>query len=190
MNGWSKSGGNFLSARSASRIALWTAAGVVIGALERMIPSPVPWIKLGMANGAALIALYAMGWRAALTVNMLRAAAIAAIFGSWASPAFVLSIGGGVAAVATMAAVKSLAGGLVSPIGVSAAGAFAHMLVQFSLAAMLIVRHAGLLAITGPSLIAAVIAGVFVGWIGLSVITRLPRSLVYMGQDALDKLDY
>lgn len=165
-------------ARIAARIALWTACGVVLAGMERLLPSPLPWVRLGLANGAALVVLYGIGWRAALGVNLLRAAVVAALFGTWASPAFLLSLGGGVAAVAVMALVHRFAGERVGPVGVSAAGAFAHMLTQFTLVALLIVRHLGVLALVGPSLVAAILAGAIVGSLADLLLRRLPPGLV------------
>ena len=40
-----------------TRIALWAAAGALLFILERLIPNPVPWVRLGLANIVTLLAL-------------------------------------------------------------------------------------------------------------------------------------
>ncbi|MFH0883241.1 MAG: Gx transporter family protein [bacterium] len=160
-----------------SRIALYTALGATVAGVERFIPTPLPWVRLGLANGVALIVLYSIGWREAMLVNVLRSLVVGFLFGTWASPALALSMGGAVIAVIVMAAVKFIGNSVITPIGVSVVGAFAHMLTQFTLAALLIVHHWGIFVLTGPSLIAALTSGVLVGILAEVAIRRLPSSL-------------
>ncbi len=160
-----------------SRIALYTALGATVAGVERFVPTPLPWIRLGLANGIALIVLYSIGWREAMLVNILRAFVVGLLLGTWASPALALSLGGAVVAVAVMAGTMKLGKSLVTPIGVSAVGAFVHMLTQFALAALLIVHHPGVFAFAGPSLITAVASGVLVGSLAEVAIRRLPPAL-------------
>lgn len=163
------------AAKFASRIALYTALGAAIAGIERLIPTPLPWVKLGLANGVALLVLYRHGFGEALIVNLQRSLVVALLLGSWASPALVLSLGGGAAAVLVMALTKRLLGCCVGPVGVSVVGAFVHMTVQFLLASLLLVRHSALLLFAGPSLLAAVASGTLVGIIVALVLPRMPE---------------
>ncbi|MBS1262577.1 MAG: hypothetical protein MAG453_01933 [Calditrichaeota bacterium] len=165
-------------ARTLTRLALWTAAGAVIAGLERMLPQPAPWVKPGLANVAALIVLYVYGWKPALAVNVARVVVVGLFLGTWASPVFVLSLGGAVVTVPVMAGVKTIGRGHVGPVGVSAAGAFAHMLVQFALAGWIIARHSGLFLFAGPSLLLAVAGGVVTGLLAAWLLHRLPNPLL------------
>ncbi|GBE30866.1 heptaprenyl diphosphate synthase component I [bacterium BMS3Bbin04] len=165
-------------ARTLVRLALWTAVGVVLGGLERLIPQPIPWAKLGIANLAAIIVLYGYGWRSALLVNVARVLTVALFLGSWATPVFVLSLGGAIVSVPAMAFVRSVGGRHVSVIGVSAVGAFVHMLTQFGIASILIAQHGGLFIFAGPSLLAAIISGVLMGLLASFLLNRLPDALI------------
>ncbi len=156
-----------------TRIALWTSIGAVLAGIERLIPTPLPWIKLGLANGAALVVLYLNGWKSALLVNVLRVIIIALFLGSWSNPSFWLSLSGAVASVPAMAVVKTIGINKISPVGVSATGAWVHMLVQFIVASFSIVRHSSLMVLAGPSLIAAIISGILVGIIAEQLLKRL-----------------
>lgn len=166
------------ASRRTARIALWTAIGVAIAGVERLLPTPLPWVRLGLANGAALLVLLTMGWSSALLVNVARTAVVALLFGTWASPSFLLSFSGAVLAVVVMALLKAAGGRFIGPVGLSAAGAFFHMLVQFLVASVLLVRHTSLLAFAGPSLFTAVLSGVLVGLIVQLILKRLPRTLL------------
>lgn len=166
-------------ARILARLSLWTAVGVVLGGLERMLPQPVPWARLGIANLAAVLVLYGFGWRLALLVNVARALTVALLFGTWATPVFLLSLGGAVVSIPAMAFVRGIGGKHVSVISVSAVGAFTHMLTQFVLASWLIARHGGLLVFAGPSLLVSIVSGVLIGLLAALLLVRLPRSLVY-----------
>jgi heptaprenyl diphosphate synthase len=161
------------AARFAVRIALYTALGAAVAGLERLVPTPLPWIRLGLANGVALLVLYRHGFGEALIVNLQRTFLVALIFGTWASPALVLSLGGAVGAMVAMGVMRAVLGHIFGPIGVSAFGAFTHMTIQFWLAALLLVRHGSLLIFAGPSLIAAVASGIFTGWIVVLVLPRM-----------------
>lgn len=163
--------------RRISRIALYTALGATVAGVERLIPTPLPWVRLGLANGVALIVLYSFGWREAMLVNILRAMVVGLIFGTWASPAIALSMSGAIVAVIVMTLVKQIGRSAISPIGVSVTGAFAHMVTQFALAAILIIHSWAIFALTGPSLIAALISGVLVGILAEAAIRRLPSTL-------------
>ena len=162
------------SARILVRLALWTAIGVVLAGFERLLPQVLPWAKLGIANLAALIVLYQYGWKQALVVNVVRVIAVGLLLGTWATPVFLLSFGGGVLSVPVMAITKSFGRGRIGPIGVSSAGSFTHMLVQFVLASVLIARHGGLLLFAGPSLLIALATGALLGLLAGWLLKRLP----------------
>ena len=170
--------GVMLAAQKTARIALWTTVGVAVAGIERLLPTPLPWVRLGLANGAALIVLLTMGFSPALLVNLARTTVIALLFGTWASPSFILSISGAVAAVIVMGLLHGISKKLFGAVGISAAGAFVHMLTQFVVATLLFVRHSALLAFAGPSLIAAIISGILVGLIAELVMRRLPASML------------
>lgn len=172
------------AAKFAARIALYTALGAAIAGIERLIPTPLPWVKLGLANGVALLVLYRHGVGEALIVNLQRSIVVGLVLGTWASPALVLSLGGGAAAVLVMGIIKRLLSCCIGPIGVSVFGAFVHMLVQFLLASLLLVHHSALLLFAGPSLLAAIASGTLVGIIVALVLPRMPE--LEPDQDDLD----
>lgn len=45
------------SARRIARLGLLTAAALILSLLDGMIPLPLPWLKLGLANAVTLLLL-------------------------------------------------------------------------------------------------------------------------------------
>ncbi len=178
----SKARGTGPAIRTLSRVVLWVAIGIVLAGLDHLIPRPMPWMKLGLANGAAILALYTLGFRAALAVNLLRVAGVALLLGSWTNPSILLSFGGAVMAVLVMGAAKQMAGKRIGPVGISALGAWVHMATQFVLAAALLAHHGGILVLAGPSLFAAIASGLVIGILAGHLLDRLPKRLVLIAE--------
>ncbi len=154
-------------------IGMWTAVAAAVAGLERLLPTPVPWVRLGLANSVALVVLLTQGWRAAMAVNVLRVLVVALLFGTWGGPAFPLSLSGAVVATMVMGALAALPGRPLSPVGLSVAGAGAHISTQLVLVALLFIRHGGLLTLVGPSLLASTVSGFFTGMLALLLLRRL-----------------
>ncbi len=169
---------SFRQASRISRLSLWTACAVVLAGIEHFLPLPLPWIRLGLANGVALLILWENDFPSALLVNLLRVIIVAALFGTWSSPALLLSLTSGVVAVAVMAAARRLGGEKIGLIGVSVCGAWFHIATQFLLVDWLFVHEKAVMTLAGPSLIAAVISGVMIGWLAAKLRQRLPRALL------------
>ena len=113
------------------RIALLSAYAIGLHGLESLLPSPVPWLKFGLANIITLITLMLYGFRAAMMVTLIRVLVSSLLTGTFPGPAFVLSLGGGVVSTVAMAAVLFSFPGLFSAVGLSLIGAFFHNMTQY-----------------------------------------------------------
>lgn len=116
-----------------------------------------------------------MGFRDAVLVNLFRVFLIGILFSTWLNPVFLLSLGGAIVAIVSMGTLKSIAGTRISMVGVSVFGAWMHMITQFGLVALLIVRDSMVLLAAIPSLFLSIVAGTLTGIISLYVSTRLPE---------------
>ena len=61
-----------LSARATARLALLAAIAAVLQIAEGLIPRPLPWLRLGLANGVTLLALHRLGFGSACAVTIVR----------------------------------------------------------------------------------------------------------------------
>jgi len=161
-----------LGARPVVYCALLVATGLVLFMFESVIPRPLPWMKPGLANTAGLLALYLFGAREAAGVTLLRVVVGALLLGTFFSPAFFLSLGGGVTAVMAMALARHFGEGLFSIVGVSVCGAACHNLAQLSLAYVLIVHRPELFLLLPAMVIAAVFTGIVVGLVSHLILTH------------------
>jgi heptaprenyl diphosphate synthase len=152
------------------RIAALAALAIGLQVIEAAIPSPVPGIKPGLANVITLVALVALGWRAALAVSLLRVVGASLLLGTLLSPGFWLSLAGALAALLVLAPLARLYPRHLSALGLAVPAAIAHTLGQFLLAWALIVPHPQLPLLLPPLLLAALITGVVTGILTTSVL--------------------
>ncbi len=158
-----------------TRTALLAGFGVVMFLFESLLPHPLPWAKPGLANIATLLALYWLGAASAWAVTLLRILLGSFFLGSFLNPGFWLSLAGGVASVAVMTLLKKFGEKQFSVIGISLAGALAHVLAQIIVAGFLIVRRWEIVYLLPVMLWPALFAGVVVGLAALFLLERLSR---------------
>lgn len=164
-----------MNTRRASLLGVLVALALALHVLEAQIPSPLPWVRPGLANLLTLIALLTLGWRAGLTVTLVRVVLGALLLGGFLGPAFVLSLAGGLSATLVMAVLARGAWRLWSPLAVSAAGAVAHGLAQVFAVSALLQVHPGDLARLLPWVLApALLSGIATGVLANLVLLRWP----------------
>ncbi len=152
------------------------AGACVLGLLEASVASPVPGVRLGLANIAVIVAIVVIGERAALAVSVLRVGIVGLATGTLLGPVSVLALAGAVASWAAMVlALRSRA--RFTLIGVSIAGAAAHILSQFA-AAGLLTGAPGIVRLASPALLASLLFGIATGFAARSVISRLEGSII------------
>ncbi len=158
-------------------IAWFTALAIAIHVLESAIPSPIPGVKIGLANIVTIVVLVQFGWRTAAWVSLLRVLIGSLIIGSFLSPTFVLSLGGACASLIVIGIAYALAQQHLSALGYSVLAAIAHILAQFWLAYWLFIPHDALFHLLPILLTVAIIAGIVNGSLALAVQKRLNINL-------------
>ena len=129
----------------------------------------VPGIKLGLPNVAILFVLYYTGTKEAIGVSLIRVLLSAMLFGNAMTLAY--SVAGALLSLAVMAVLKKC--NILSPLGVSVAGAVAHNMGQTAVAVFLldtpqIAYYMIVLTLTG------IVTGAFVGLLGGLLLRRIP----------------
>ena len=119
---------------------------------------PVQGVKLGLANVIVLIALYFMGAKAALGINVIRVVISALLFSGFSG--FLYSIAGaGVSFIIMVLAKKIKSSGII---GVSVLGGVAHNIAQIGVAAA-VLNTPGLFYYLPVLIISGVVMGVITG---------------------------
>jgi heptaprenyl diphosphate synthase len=144
-------------------VAFLVAVGLALFVFETAIPRPLPWLRLGLANSATLMALFLFGVREAFIVAVMRSVIGSLIVGGLFTPSFVFSFFGGLASVGVMAIAFSYFRRFFSVVGVSVWGAFFHNIMQLTLALTLYVQRWELLFLVPYFVFSAVVTGFFTG---------------------------
>ena len=163
-----------MSARELTRLGLLAGAGLILFLLEAVAPRPLPWMKLGLGNLPVVVALDLFGGGAAIAVAVVKVFAGGLVSGGFASPAFAIGGGAGIASVAAMALAKRVAPGLFSLVGLSVLGAVTHQLTQL-LIARVYLNHPGLLNFLPLFMLTGLVSGLAIGMIAHCCAARLRR---------------
>lgn len=158
-----------MNVQKLTAMSLFVAAAMMLSYIESLFPFffGVPGMKLGLANLAAVIALYGYGWREALLVNVLRITLMGLLFGNLFSILF--SLGGAVFSFAGMMAAKRVR---LSLCGVSMAGGAFHNVGQLAIAAFL-VRNLAVGHYAAVLLPAGLLTGFLIGVVAKEMLKRL-----------------
>ncbi len=158
-------------------IALLSAYAVGLHSIEALIPTPVPWLRLGLANIITLTTLYLYGLKAGMTVTLTRVFIRSLLAGTFLGPAFVMSLGGGVASTIVMWALREIFGRLFSPVSLSILGALTHNITQLFLAYLLFVRRIEAIVLISPVILSfGLITGIFNGIVTKLIIQKIQQS--------------
>jgi heptaprenyl diphosphate synthase len=158
-------------------IALLSAYAIGLNSIERLIPTPIPWLRFGFVNIITLTTLLLYGLKAGMTVTLIRVFVVSLLAGTFLGPAFILSLGGGVSSTLIMWTASVLCGRLLSPIGLSLLGALAHNLAQLSLAYVFFVRRLEAIIFISPIIIFfGVITGTFNGIVTTLVVRKIKET--------------
>jgi heptaprenyl diphosphate synthase len=153
-------------------------AATVLGVVDGMIPRPLPFLRAGIANVVTVIAAVRYGTGTALTVNLLRSAAVSLFTGTLATPAFALSLSGGVASALLMGLMAGLVPARVSAVSLSMAGSTASLYAQL-LAAMMMLPGIPAAALVIPLALWGAVSGCITGVIAVMLLRRgFPEKLV------------
>ena len=162
------------SVRRVTRLGFLTAAGTALFVLESLIPLPLPFLKVGLANISTLLALLVGGPADALSVVFLRVCAGSLVTGSFLGPAFILAMTAGIVSAGVMALVRAATGRLFGPLGISLAGSTAHVCTQMALVILLYVRSAAVAGLLPALLATALVGGTVVGLVTSRLLGALP----------------
>lgn len=122
--------------------ALLGAFCFFLSAIEYMLPKPMPFMRLGIANLPILFAVDILPFGWFLTLAIVKVIGMSVISGSLFSFVALFSLSGTLAAALVMWGARRLGGRLISQIGVSILGALASNAVQIVLARYIVFGQA------------------------------------------------
>jgi heptaprenyl diphosphate synthase len=155
--------GNLKNPEVRKNIALLGAFCLFLSTIEYMIPKPLPFMRIGIANLPLMLALDIFPFHSFMVLVAIKVLGQALITGTLFSYIFLFSLTGtGLAAISMYALRRLLGPGRVSFIGVSITGAMMSNFSQLALAWLFIFRN-NARYIAPPFLAAGLITGIVLG---------------------------
>jgi len=112
-----------------------------LSAIEYMLPKPLPFMRLGIANLPILIAVDILNFRWFLVLAVVKVIGMSIISGTLFSYIALFSLAGTMAAALSMWGLRHAGGRFISQIGVSIAGAMVSNAAQIFIARFLVFRE-------------------------------------------------
>ena len=146
------------------------ALAMILSYVEMQLPAfvAIPGVKLGLTNIVVLVALYKMGYKSALFINIVRIIAVSLLFGTFMSFAF--SFTGGMLSTLVMILLKK--SDKFSAVGVSVAGGITHNIGQI-LAAMILLNTKAIIWYLPVLWLSGILSGLLIGLIGALIVKRI-----------------
>lgn len=155
-----------LSAAERSTIALLGALCIFLSALDHLIPKPLPFMRLGLANLPLLLALDVFSARPFFLLVFVKVLGQALVTGTLFSYAALFSLAGTILSALTMFLLRRSAvpgRAYLSLVGISIAGAFVSNAAQLVLARFIVFGE-GILYLAPPFLTAGIVSGGLLGF--------------------------
>lgn len=157
-------------------LSLLASLAIVIHTLESSLPTPFPWLKFGLANIITLSTIVLFGFRAGLTVTLLRVFIGTLLTGTMMTPAFFLAFSGGIASTLVLAFSLRYLYPFFSIIGISIIGAYTHTFIQLVVAYLILIKHFQVFLLLPLFLLFSMFAGLLSG-LGAEFLVRHLRDV-------------
>ena len=138
---------------------LLLAMMLILGWVEKQIPTPHPAIKLGLSNGVLIFAVYMLDIPTAYVLMVFKVFLSNVLFGSL-GVTFAMGFAGGLASLTAMVLISRVKG--MHPVTVSIVGGVMHMVGQI-LMALLVANTPGLLTVLPFLMISGLVCGAITG---------------------------
>lgn len=150
------------------------ALAMILSYVEMQLPAfvAIPGVKMGLTNIVVIVALYKMGNKSAIFINIVRIIAVSLLFGTLMSFAF--SFTGGMLSTLVMILLKKT--DKFSTVGVSVAGGITHNIGQI-LAAMLLLNTKAIIWYLPVLWLSGILSGLLIGLIGAIIVKRIKVSV-------------
>jgi len=111
-------------------IAFLATMSIFLAIAEHMVPKPLPWMRIGLANAITLYAFTILRPKEVLLVVVSRTVAASLLIGSFLSVTFILSFTGALSSFAVMCLLYIFFRRWFGLVGMSVAGAVTSNMVQ------------------------------------------------------------
>ena len=166
--------------------ALLGAFCFFLSAVEYMVPKPLPFMRLGIANLPILLAIDLLPLPWYLALALVKVVGMSLISGSLFSYVALFSLAGTLVAALVMRGARKAFGSLVSAVGISVLGAVSSNLVQIEIAGAVVFGDAARL-VAPPFLAMGLVTGILLGLFAQAFTAKsewYARALASLGKGA------
>jgi len=144
-------------------ISLLIAIASILFTLENMIPTPLPWFRLGFSNIITLLVLKWWGIKESLIVVTMRVFLGGLLSGKLFNPIFIISLSGSISSAIGMGLLILYCHQIFSIIGVSIIGAVIKNITQLCTAYLLFIKNISIFSLIPVFMIVSLITGAIIG---------------------------
>ena len=148
-------------------LALFISISLVLFIFDSLLPKPMPFFRLGLANIIILLVLVRYGWQEALLVSAGKVVLGALFTGTLLNFAFMVSACATLVSTILMIGVLRAGKKLFSLLGVSVLGAFTHNMVQLAMVWLFLFTQDEILLLLPFFSLSSVFTGIITGWLAL-----------------------
>ena len=159
-----------------TRVAIHGALAIGLYTVENLIPTPLPWLRVGVSNVAILLALFELGPGGAGAVLLLKLVVGSLLVGRFLTPFFWFAFAGGMASFGLMVLARWVGRGVLGVVGVSIVGGAGHSLAQLGVARLLLLPSDAAWALAPVLMLVGTLSGLVVGLLARAVLRRLERA--------------
>jgi heptaprenyl diphosphate synthase len=156
-----------------AKLGMLLGVGLALHAVESLMPSPFPFVRVGLANIATLVALLSLGFADAVAVTVLRVGIASLVVGTFMGPGFALAMAGGIAGALGMGAAAKFAAPPLSVVGISIFGALCHNLAQLGVLSGLFTGVGPAAKLLPIALLVSAASGTITGLVALFALEKL-----------------
>jgi heptaprenyl diphosphate synthase len=146
-------------------IAFLATMAIFLAIAEHMIPKPLPWMRIGLANAVTLYAFTILRPKEVFLLVVSRTIAASLLLGSFLSVTFILSFSGAISSFCVMCLLYLFLRPGFSLVGISVAGAFASNMTQLVIVNALFIQsglsYYFIPVLTGFALVGGILSGLF-----------------------------
>lgn len=165
--------GGLRPARRLAILGMLLGGSLALHTAEAAIPTPFPFVRLGLANIGTLLAAVLLGPGDALVLAALRATLGSAVAGTFAGPGYALSVAGAVGAAAAMGVAVRYGVPPLGVVGVSLIGAAANNTAQLAVVAWMYGGTILAATLLPAALLVGAAAGLLTGLVSAFALQRI-----------------
>jgi len=151
------------------------ALSAALAFTEYLIPKPLPFLRIGLANAIPVIFLHFGQYRDALFISFWRPVLVCLMIGTLLTPPFWISLTGSLLSILFMMIAHKTMKDFISPIGLCLIGAYFHVAGQLGLVYFMdmIISLQAIIVIGSIMSVMALIGGLITGYISIYLMRHL-----------------